>query len=198
MKNIGILLRVDQFGKYKEMRDNIDIRFIHLFQRLNFVPILIPTSISNIELFINKMSLDGIILSPGGDPLKQDIRKKNEFKIIKYCIKKKIPILGICRGAQIINLYFKGKLKKVKNHVRVNHQIFGRLIKTKKIKVNSYHDLGFDKKMLGDNLVVQAYAKDQVIECFSHKKFNILGIMWHPERNKKIKSFDMNIIKSFF
>ena len=63
MKNIGILLRVDQFGKYKEMRDNIDIRFIHLFQRLNFVPILIPTSISNIELFINKMSLENYTFS---------------------------------------------------------------------------------------------------------------------------------------
>ena len=88
MKNIGILLRVDQFGKYKEMRDNIDIRFIHLFQRLNFVPILIPTSISNIELFINKMSLDGIILSPGGDPLKQDIKKKTNLKSLNIVLRK--------------------------------------------------------------------------------------------------------------
>ncbi len=198
MKKIGLLLRVDKFGKYKETRDNIDTRFIYLFQKLNFEPILIPTSIKNIELFIAKMSLDGIILSPGGNPLKNDIRKKNEFKIIKYCIKKKIPILGICRGAQIINLYFKGTLKKVKNHVRKNHQIFGNIIKNKKIKVNSYHDLGFDKKMLGRNLIVNAFSKDQVIECFSHKKFNILGLMWHPERNKKINLFDINIIKSFF
>ena len=77
MKKIGLLLRVDKFGKYKETRDNIDTRFIYLFQKLNFEPILIPTSIKNIELFIAKMSLDGIILSPGGNPLKNDIRKKN-------------------------------------------------------------------------------------------------------------------------
>ena len=33
MKKIGLLLRVDKFGKYKETRDNIDTRFIYLFQK---------------------------------------------------------------------------------------------------------------------------------------------------------------------
>ena len=35
------------------------------------------------------------------------------------------------------------------------------------------------------------------ISIFSHNKFKILGIMWHPERYKKIKNFDKNLIKNF-
>ena len=48
-----------------------------------------------------------------GDPRKNDIRKKIEIKLIKHSIKNKVPILGICRGAQALNLFFGVKLKKL-------------------------------------------------------------------------------------
>ena len=41
MKKIGIVLKLDSFGKYNEKRENIDVRFINLLQGLNFLPILI-------------------------------------------------------------------------------------------------------------------------------------------------------------
>lgn len=198
MKKIGIVLRKDSFGKHNEKRENIDVRFINLLQDLKFFPILIPSEINDIKLYLQKASLDGIILSPGGDPLENNSRKKNEYKIIRYSILNNIPILGICRGAQVLNLYFGGSLKKINNHVRKNHSLYGNLIKTKKIIVNSYHNLGFDKKLLGKDLKIEAYTKDNVIECFSHKKYKIFGIMWHPERYKKSKLFDKKILKSFF
>ena len=37
-----------------------------------------------------------------------------------------------------------------------------------------------------------------ISESFSHNKLKVLGIMWHPERYKKIKNFDKNLIKNFF
>ena len=79
-------------------------------------------------------------------PLK-DQRRKNEINLIKYSITKNIPLIGICRGAQVINLFYGGQIKKVKGHVRKFHKI--KLDKGKKIKVNSFHDLGFDENMLG-------------------------------------------------
>ena len=51
---------------------------------------------------------------------------------MEYCLKNKIPIIGICRGAQLLNIIFKGSIKKVKNHVNKKHQIFGELVKKKK------------------------------------------------------------------
>ena len=198
MKKIGIVLKLDSFGKYNEKRENIDVRFINLLQGLNFLPILIPSKIDDINSYLKKASLDGIILSPGGDPLENNSRRKNEYKIIRYSILTKTPILGICRGAQVLNLYFGGSLKKVKGHVRKNHSLYGNLVKSKKVIVNSYHNLGFDKKLLGKDLQTEAYTKDNVIECFSHKKYKVLGIMWHPERYKIPKLFDKKILKSFF
>ena len=59
--------------------------------------------------------------------------------------------------------------------------------------VNSYHD--FSIVRLGGSLVNLAFTKDGSIEAFKHKNKKILGIMWHPERYKKIKNFDLKFIK---
>ena len=59
--------------------------------------------------------------------------------------------------------------------------------------VNSYHDFSIVK--LGRSLDNLAFTKDGSIEAFKHKRKKILGIMWHPERYKKIKKFDLDFIK---
>ena len=69
-----------------------------------------------------------IILPGGNDIFSRDkiskVRLKIEFNLIKYAIKKSIPILGVCRGMQVINLYFKGKQNRVYGHMRTKHKIF--------------------------------------------------------------------------
>ena len=52
--------------------------------------------------------------------------------------------------------------------------------------------------MLGKNLKMLASSNDGVVEYFKHINKLIYGIMWHPERNKKIKKFDREIIKKIF
>ena len=197
MKKIIITTRYDKIGKFKELRDNLDVKLSSLIEKLGYLPILLPNNIKNLNTYINRISPNGIILSGGGDPAKKDLRKINEKKLIKFSIKKKIPILGICRGAQAINLHFGGKILKVKNHVRKNHRIFGPIAKKEKIYTNSYHDYGIIKKSLAKNFYISGYSSDEVIESFYHKKFKILCIMWHPERYRKIRKFDKKIIKNF-
>ena len=60
-----------------------------------------------------EIKLSGIVLSGGDDIGKYALRDKSEILLIKYSLKKKIPIFGICRGMQIISKYFKINLKKV-------------------------------------------------------------------------------------
>ena len=51
---------------------------------------------------------------------------------------------------------------------------------------------------MGKNLKMLASSKDDVVEYFKHVNKSIYGIMWHPERNNKIKKFDREILKKIF
>ena len=191
--------RTDRFGKFKEKRDNLDIRFTKFILKIGMVPLLIPNDKKIIKHFLNSsIKIKGIILSPGGDPRIKDDRSYVENKLIKHAIRRKLPLLGLCRGAQKLNLYFGGTIKKVRGHVRKNHRIDGKIIKSKKMKVNSYHDYGIKIKDLSEKFNVLAFAGDKTVECFENQSKNILGIMWHPERYPKVRNFDKELIKNFF
>ena len=72
---------------------------------------------------------NGLIIQGTGDisPINRlkinKIRDEFESKIIKFGMKKKIPILCVCRGFQLFNNIYRGELKKTKNHVGRNHKI---------------------------------------------------------------------------
>ena len=197
MKKIIITQRYEKIGQFKELRDNLDVRLINLIFKLGFLPIIVPSNPKNILKYAKEFSPRGIILSGGGDPQNKDERYYSEKKLINFGNKKKIPILGICRGAQRINIHFNGKLTRVTNHVRKIHLISGLTI-TGKIRVNSYHDLGFNKKLMGKNLKVLATSDDGIVKYFKHKNNKIFGIMWHPERETKVSNFDKKLIESIF
>ena len=197
MKKIIISQRFEKIGEFKELRDNLDTRLTNLILKLGFLPILLPSNSRNILRYINEISPSGIILSGGGDPKKKDERYNSEKKLLNFSNKKKIPLLGICRGAQRINIHFKGKLKKIKNHVRKKHFISGPSI-IRGLKVNSYHDLGFDNKMLGKKLKILATSSDGIVKYFKHENNLFFGIMWHPERDRKVSYFDKKLIKNIF
>jgi putative glutamine amidotransferase len=199
MKKILITQRLDFIGEHREQRDNIDYMLPNFVETVGFCPILVPNNLINFNKFVKILKPEGIILSGGGDSFKDDKRAKNEKKLIRYCIKNSIPLLGICRGAQAINLYFGGQLKKINKHVGKNHRIFGKMVKSKhNIKVNSYHNYGFAENQLANNLEILAESADKIVKCFSHKKHKLFGIMWHPERYKKYKKFDINFVKRIF
>ena len=184
--------------KRKTYYDQLDIRLIKTFYKLGFQPITISNFFLNPSKFLNNLNIKGIVLSGGSDLGKSTLRDNNDLELISYGIKKKIPIFGICRGMQVINKYFNGRLKKIKNHVRKKHLIEN-FSKKKKFFVNSYHNYAIDPQKLNKNLKpIFICKKDKSIEAFLHNKDFILGIMWHPEREKVLKKFDKKTIKDFF
>ena len=168
MKKIFVTQRSDLIGKFNEKRDNLDIRFSVIFEKLNMIPIFIPNNLSLARKIIKNIKPNGIILSPGGDALKKDSRYQIEMLLIKFASKNNIPLLGICRGSQSINIYFQGKIKKIANHVRKNHTLKTNFFKNKKITINSYHDYGITEDYLGKNLKALVTTKDGSIELFKH------------------------------
>lgn len=194
------------------------------------LPIYIPISSLNeedIELYLNK--IDGLIFSGGHDihpkyydeKIKYDNVKPNikrdkfEMKLLSKAIERKKPILGICRGLQLINIYFGGKLFQdikedkntnidhrgsVKEKTKQAHEVnlkdgllLNRIYNESKLLVNSVHHQAISK--LGDGLVANAKSNDSIIEGIEHKDYPfIIGVQWHPEMlfesyNEHIKIF---------
>lgn len=198
MKKVFITQRLDCIGKFNEKRNNLDVRFISIFQKLKILPIIIPNNIFIAEKMLKMIKVDGVILSSGGNALKKDERHHTESLLLRFACRKNIPLLGICRGAQAINLFFSGKIRKIQNHVRKKHLLYINLTKKIPIKTNCYHDYGIYKKDLGRNLKSLGETKDESIEIFKHKNKKILGMMWHPERHNNLRSFELKIIKNLF
>ncbi len=154
--------------------------------------------------------IDALILSGGDDidptlygankdahnsPLDKK-RDKFELEMIDIAYKNKIPILGICRGAQLINIYFKGTLHATildidefiihKNSIfpikQVEIKKFSNLFKitkTKKVVANSIHNQAIKK--VGENLKISA-CHERIVEAIEMDDYPfLLGVQWHPE-----------------
>lgn len=176
-----------------------------------------------------KMSCDGLLLAGGGDIhpalYHQDIthcnqiepqRDLDELRLIHYFKKKQLPILGICRGLQVINVAFGGTLfqdipcadihcYKPETGDQIHpvratkddflYQLYGEVF-----TVNSAHHQGIDR--LGEQLQVSARSEDGVIEAISCPQSHIYGVQFHPERmafsHKRNDTVDGRRIIEFF
>ena len=199
---IGISLRITNAQNYVEKRDSISHDWPVFLEQLGFSPLLIPNTISDIPTFLDEMKISGLILS-GGDNIGDDnVRDKTENMILDYAVSHNVPLIGICRGMQVINTFFGGKIQSTNNsdHVKndhfvniTNHSLF----KNEQIQVNSFHHNIITLSNLGKNLSTFAISKnDNTIEGLIHNELPIFGVMWHPEREQE--NFDQLIINNLF
>jgi len=201
---IGISTRIVNPTNYNEKRDAISHDLISILDKLGFIPILIPNNLSNTINFLDQFTFAGFIISGGDNIGDYPQRDKTENMILQYSSKKNIPTLGICRGMQVINNFFGGKIRldESKNHVNTKHPIkiinekFKIIFKSDSIDVNSYHNNIIKLEDLGHDIMPFA-TYDDTIEGFYHKHLPIIGIMWHPEREQNYQN-QLNLMKHFY
>ena len=196
---IGIVPRI-KILRYNQIEYCVEKKLIFFLEKIYKKCSIVILVDNNKNYRLNK-----IIISGGNDLIQFSKSKENliKNKISKYylksAIKKNIVVVGICYGAQFIAKYFNSELKKTKNHVGT-HKIKLQNIKfnsnlIKVVSTNSFHN--YLIKKTGQNLKTLAKASDRSVEAFKHIKFKIYGIMWHPERNKIIKDFDIKYFRKF-
>lgn len=118
-------------------------------------------------------------------------RDAAELALLRAFVDAKKPIFGICRGIQLINVFFGGSLiqdipeEYGANHMLVTHGVrqldgspFGFL--GGELTVNSTHHQAVRK--LGEGLVCDAVNEQEICEALHHTSLPIWGVQWHPER----------------
>ena len=146
---------------------------------------------------IIKKKYNKIVISPGpGNPNQSG----NCLKIVKK-LYKKIPILGVCLGHQIIGQVFGSKIIQAKKLMhgktsKIKSKNIGILKNVpKKFVATRYHSLIIDKKTLSNDLEITAETEDGIIMGIQHKKYNIHGVQFHPESIKT--PLGIKILKNF-
>jgi len=196
---IAITQRIDFIKSRNEYRDSIDQRLVKLLIDLGHHPILVSNILFKSRReepfykWLSKIKPEGIILSGGNNIYEYKNRDETEIYLYKWATSKKLPILGICRGMQMIGVINGVKLKKIKNHVNQYHYVINK--KNKKYLKNSFHD--YSLISCPNGFEVMSKSVDNQIESIKHKKEKIIGIMWHPEREKKLSLDDSKILNIF-
>lgn len=196
MKYIFTSQRVDKIEEYGEIRDSLDERWGTLLLECGFVLIPVPNNYSILMQMLNNIECYGILLTGGTNLLKyggiSSERDLIDKSLIDYAIKNQISLLGVCRGMQSIVDYFGGTLKEVQGHVANKHSIQGEISR----EVNSYHSMCVNE--IPNYFDLLAFSLDGTVEAIRHREYNVLGIMWHPERESPYKKEDIQLIKTFF
>tara|TARA_Y100000816_G_scaffold97566_1_gene67881 strand:+ start:8412 stop:9014 length:603 start_codon:yes stop_codon:yes gene_type:complete len=199
MKIIGVSQRLE-ISTHGELRLQIDIRLLNFILKCGYIPIPIPyynlpnkKSLKKLTIWLNSVRLSGIVLSGGSNIGEYKLRDCSERLFIKYSLRKKIPIFGICRGMQIIGSYFNVRLKPVKKHINITHTIYSN---KEKLKVNSFHK--YSLKNCPKNFSVEFRSLDGNIESIKSNDKKIYACMWHPERYKRFKKTDIINFKKLF
>jgi gamma-glutamyl-gamma-aminobutyrate hydrolase PuuD len=147
------------------------------------------------------------------DPVKDEI----ELGLLRHALKLSLPILGICRGSQLLNVVNGGVLygdvrkekKSPLKHIDYDHydayrhrisvqpgSPLERWYKRRKLKVNSYHHQGI--RRLAPRFEPMAYADDELIEGFYDPKEKfVVGLQFHPERLKEERAGNWRLWKEF-
>lgn len=123
-------------------------------------------------------------------------RDRAEFALVKAFVDAKKPIMGICRGFQLLNVAFGGSLYQdlpnAKEHSSFSNYDLVHAVTAKKgsfahklygesFWVNSSHHQAVNR--LGDGFEAVMTASDgKTVEAIQHNSLNIFGVQWHPER----------------
>ena len=208
MKRIGVTQRVEYLADRGERRDCLDQRWAGLLHSLDLDAVPVPNGLDDVVAWAQRQGLDGLLLSGGNDlahlpgaRATAPERDATEIALLEWAAEQGLPVLGVCRGLQLINHHFGGRQSPVDGHVARYHTLrsCGDEVRYDEFgEVNSYHDWALRPEELAAPLTALACAGDGTVEAFRHDALGWLAIMWHPEREAPFRDPDRDLIRAVF
>jgi len=202
--------RIDYIDSYDETRDAIDQKLSEWLTQAGCLPIPISnkliivhndkdTLVNEQPMFKNWLSAinpNALLLSGGNDIGEYPARDNTEKYLLDWAKVNKIPVLGICRGMQIMAKWSGANLKSIKGHVNIKHPLIIEVNEKLPKIVNSYHDYAITN--CPKDFKTIATSEDSCIEAIAHLYLPWEGWMWHPERENPFIKEDLDRIKQLF
>jgi putative glutamine amidotransferase len=133
----------------------------------------------------------------------QEERDAYELALVRGAIDRRMPVLGICRGMQILNVAYGGGIEQhlpdVVGHENHRHtpgtfadhevdlevgSLAARAVGAERAPVKSHHHQGVGE--IGDGLVITGRSDDDAVEALEDPSCPfVLGVLWHPEEDEK-------------
>ena len=197
MTLIAVSQRVAVYPPAGERRDCLDQSWTSFLAHCGLTPLPVPNDVAAIRHLVAMTPIRGILLTGGnnlagygGDAPERDAA---ENTLLDIADERALPILGVCRGMQVIQHRFGIPLRRVSGHVTPRQVI---AVDGEPVAVNSYHDLGTTET--AGPLAVWAVASDGVVKAIRHAEKPILAVMWHPERMRPFTQRDVELFRNFF
>lgn len=194
-------------GFQHEAYDHLNHSYSDYFFGLGFTPLLVPNGLSDVINYVEAFDARALVLTggrdwsaavDGADANTESIRGQTETALLTWAIGKRLPVLGICRGLHVLNVFFGGHI--VFNvsspgaphgyHVARTHTVelctawATDLLGVPEMTVNSYHENGIRRDTLAAELHSFAICPvDDLVEGVRHYDLPVWGIQWHPERS---------------
>lgn len=200
-KRIGLTMRSSPAPNYDEARDALARGWGDYIQ--SELPDVIWQPIPNLGKdtvrHVQRWQLDGLILTGGDDLGGSPQRDETETLLLDFAKASELPVFGVCRGLQLLQSHCGGQVRNLGKHVGTRHRV--RWIDERlaadahEFEVNSFHNKGIRRDELAAALLAVAVDPDGWIEAARHRTAPILGVMWHPERERPYRAGDAQLIR---
>jgi putative glutamine amidotransferase len=208
---------VSETGPFRRMQVALYAIYLEVLERYGLAPVLVTPAHTAASLPALLDHCQGLVLTGGEDvdparygeaPLPglgvtNPARDETELLTLGLALERKLPVLGICRGCQLVNVHFGGSLyqdltlqgpsevrhRQKEPWERRTHRVqiepdskLAAIVATEALVINSFHHQGV--KEVGAGLRVVARAEDGTVEAIERPESTswLLGVQWHPER----------------